>query len=101
MPRASIVPALPSLLSLLSLSSLAVEALRQQQPITPALLHAAGDAFGLVAGAPEEVASHRPLDGAAGVLGHHQALDLAVGLAFAGRGRAADQPEGHAHRHVL
>src|SRR5205807_2072906 len=51
------------------------DGLRQQQVIAAAGVHRAGAVGGFLAVAPEQIAAHRPLDGAAGVLGDDEAAD--------------------------
>ena len=48
----------------------------------PPVLHPPGQGFRLRAEAPEEIAAHGAADGAAGVLGDQEAVELAVGPPF-------------------
>src|SRR5579885_2078196 len=70
-------------------------AARNQQPIAPARAHAAGALGRLGPKAPEHVAAHRPLDRAAGILRHQQALHTLLRI----KRILGVEPDRQAHRH--
>src|SRR3546814_7980082 len=69
------------------------DGLGEEEVVASLLLHATGLLQGRLAGAPEEVAAHDTLDGAADILRDHEAAQRLVG------GRPGGvEPERHAER---